>query len=1019
MNGVATTSPLDTLRGQRSVLLACEAIGWLHMTGKAHPDFLRQHGGQANAYDPKHWVTASGLDWAARLDWWKSSCGTPNLTLPQSLADFCQSFDAGSSAANLVGLLQAGHAMSSGIEKNLPGAASKYLAQDVPHLWLTTAFGHPARNVLADPPHLLAAGGWDDLITSVCKLLEEMKTLGSSSTADVNMWGSWREGAIGQSGWLRDAFLTTLAETRLPNNDVTLWDQSYVAAALFKAAVAGTILAGASDWSGLKQKTRWRVLTVGFGAEHYEARAVRIGDWAGSRQEIALFFDEVRRLVEVDTAIGSLLYRDDRVLAFTFPGLRDDGSETDPKSSLKDSAADGVRTLLEQEIDELARARSFETPPRCRLSSSTRSFISMAREVTTARAAVEVPLHRTWSVPKLEQAGGHVCPVCHVRQSGKANDKQITCKICRERRRGRLAAWKDTSGDTIWITEVADENDRVALLTLHLDLASWLDGSSLDSFRAQSIADWRRHNPLLSEYWQRDLGKRKDLDNPIKSATAHADLCSYVKQAVSNGRQLDNGDLVLANLHDGYRHAQSWPEFFAHIVEDRSQAPRWDDLDDVQRAEWLTHQLFRKHASPGRIHRLWRTTEQFFRELLSSFREAASREANRWRVRRLVLAPDPGNDWQDKETYRGTWIDAPDAPFEVLYRNESKDFITVCNLARILRGEQKVDALNGASIELTGDDGKARTLTINQASEATERLGTYSPLIVLEQSPERFRVLVPLSIAQACIQQALGKWEAELGSLWDRLPLRLGVVAFPRMTPYQAVVEAARNIEDALTANPIETWRVVDTRTRQGVTALSVVRPDGEPELVTVPTRTADGREDTFYPYCQVEGRRCRDAHDFAAPMAKNLIYRRMPALRTGDGIRVMPSGIATVFLDSTARRFDTPSVRPLSDWKRMLEIWRLIQERAPSLTAVRAMAAALADARSRWSEPDGRPGRDRLSETATRSWLDFVRALLSTEWSISGAVLDTLVEAARTGVLQESLTWHLQVLKLGMENES
>ena len=1010
MNGAATTSPLDTLRGQRSVLLACEAIGWLHMTGKAHPDFLRQHGGQANAYDPKHWVTASGLDWAARLDWWKTSCTTSNLTLPQTRTDFCQSFDAGSSAENLLGLLQAGHAMSSGIEKNLPGAASRYLGQDVTHLWLSTAFGHPVRNLLADPPDVLARGGWDDLITSVGRLLEEMKTLGSSSIADVNMWGSWREGAIGQSGWLRGAFLNTLAETRLPNNDVTLWDQSYVAAALFKAAVAGTILAGPGEWIGLKQKTRWRVLTVGFGAEHYEARAVRIGDWAGSRREIALFFDEVCRLVEVDTAIGSLLYRDDRVLAFTFPGLLD-GSETDPKSSLTDSAADGVRTLLEQEIDELARARAFETPPRCCLSSSTRSFISMARQVTSARAAVEIPLHRAWSVPKLEQAGGHVCPVCHVRQSGKANDKQSTCKLCRERRRGRLDAWKDTGGDTIWITEVADNNDRVALLTLHLDLASWLDGSSLDSFRAQSIVEWRQHNPVLG-------GQNNPIDRtcPLPSLRQHIE--SFVRQPKTNAQgKLD--DRVLASLHDGFRHETSLEEFFRKIVEDRSDAPTWNALDDAQRAEWLTHQLFRKHASPGRIHRLWRTTEQFFFELLSSFREAASREANRWRVRRLVLAPDPGNDWQDKETYRGTWIDAPDAPFEVLYRNESKDFITVCNLARILRREQKVDALNGASIELTGDDGTTRTLTIDKASEATERLGTYSPLIVLEQSPERFRVLVPLSVAQTCIAQALDKWETELGRVWDRLPLRVGVVAFPRKTPYQAVVEAARNIEDALTANPSETWRVVDARARQGVTALSVVRPDGEPELVTAPTRIADGREDAFYPYCQVEDRRCRDAHDFAAPMAKNLIYRRMPALRTGDGIRVMPSRIATVFLDSTARRFDTPSVRPLSDWKRMLEIWRLVQERAPSLTAVRAMAAALADARSRWSEPDGRPGSDWLRETATRSWLDFVRALLSKEWSVSGAALDTLVEAARTGVLQGSLTWHLQVLKLGMENES
>jgi hypothetical protein len=54
----------------------------------------------------------------------------------------------------------------------------------------------------------------------------------------LTRWLAWRESAIGKDSFIRRAFLSTLAETRLPNNDVTLWDQSYVAAALFKSAVA-------------------------------------------------------------------------------------------------------------------------------------------------------------------------------------------------------------------------------------------------------------------------------------------------------------------------------------------------------------------------------------------------------------------------------------------------------------------------------------------------------------------------------------------------------------------------------------------------------------------------------------------------------------------------------------------------------------------------------------------------------------------------------------------------------------
>ena len=43
----------DRLREHRPLLLACEAIGWLHMAGKARIDFLQMHGGQENGYDYK------------------------------------------------------------------------------------------------------------------------------------------------------------------------------------------------------------------------------------------------------------------------------------------------------------------------------------------------------------------------------------------------------------------------------------------------------------------------------------------------------------------------------------------------------------------------------------------------------------------------------------------------------------------------------------------------------------------------------------------------------------------------------------------------------------------------------------------------------------------------------------------------------------------------------------------------------------------------------------------------------
>ena len=275
----------ESLQRHRPLLLACETIGWLHMTGKARIDFLREHGGQRNNYDYKKWheQESSPFPWDNLLQWVKNNyqkSSANNIEWPATLTAFLSEHADGNSKPNLVGLLQAGHAMASGIEKNLPKDTSKYLSQTT-QMWMSSAFGHPVHNLLDDPPELLTGAGWKRLLQQIKKLLNELKGLGGNSSNDIDGWWRWRDGAVGFEGWLRKSFSSTLAETRLPNNDVTLFDQSYVAAALFKSAVAGAILEGKSfpwkikDKDGnekpndrLKQQTHWRLLTIGVGTEH-------------------------------------------------------------------------------------------------------------------------------------------------------------------------------------------------------------------------------------------------------------------------------------------------------------------------------------------------------------------------------------------------------------------------------------------------------------------------------------------------------------------------------------------------------------------------------------------------------------------------------------------------------------------------------------------------------------------------------------------------------------------------------
>lgn len=983
-------SPAETLRRHRALLLACEAIGWLHMAGKARAEFLREHGGQKTGYDDLGWHVQENppFPWDDLLKWVKDrfeKVDGAQIGWPSTLTDFLTKHRDREGAGPL-GLLQAAHGMASGIEKNLPTQAARYLGQDATHMWFASAFGQPIRNLLADPPEVLTEPGWQRLLSEVRRILEELGALASASTADVGTWRRWRESVIGPGSVLRTTFSSTVAETRLPNNEVTLWDQSYVAAALFKSAVAGAILNESFDWTqkNLKQTTRWCLLTVGMGSDHYEARAVRIGDWMGARTTIDAFFDAVCQFVEVDLAVGSLLYRDSSLCVLSFPGecSKDTTAALEPEK---------WEQALEREIERSAKELGLETPPYCRISEPTRSLVPMVKETRAARHALAVPVHRSWSISG-SAAGGHVCPVCLVRRNGSANDKQRPCEVCQKRRRGRLDAWFDgkLGPDTIWIDEVADADGRVALLTLSLDLEPWLEGTRLDALRTQAIGEWRKFNPTV-----------RSQANPIDASQPFTSLTAYVKGKLG---AYDKQDSVLGSLQEGYRRENDWPTFFAKTVEDRSDAPHWHELNDEQRARWLVHQLFCKLPSPGRIYRFWRRVQEYFAEMLGEFRDIAARDLNRWRVRRLVLVPDEtsaGAGWQDRGIYDGRLIDAP---VSFLYRQDHKAFVTACNLARLLRADEAAEALTDKEIRLRGDDRIERTLHVQHINDAGT-LGAYYPVLPLELSPLRFRVLVPLEAASVCLDRAVETWSEQFARVWDRLPLRAGVVAFPQKLPFQAVFEAARNMEDVLARPEGKTWRVVARDARLGVVALTLRRDDGSVELHTVPTALPDGRTDDFYPYLAVEDYNARFPRDFQHPEGQ--VYRHALDLRPGDGVRVQPARVATVFLDTTGLRFEPMATYPLAEWTRMRDVWRLVERTASNLSALRGAWSELNARWKSWREADGH-----WMSGGKEAWRDLARTVLADRLAVRGTALDALVEAADDETLAWALDWHMSVLK-------
>ena len=80
-----------------------------------------------------------------------------------------------------------------------------------------------------------------------------------------------------------------------------------------------------------------------------------------------------------------------------------------------------------------------------------------------------------------------ICPVCKIRKKNKGDER---CNCCKRRNETRIDKWLRNRRTTIWIDEIADVNNRYALLNLNFNLEKWLDGTMISTIFSQTYEDW-------------------------------------------------------------------------------------------------------------------------------------------------------------------------------------------------------------------------------------------------------------------------------------------------------------------------------------------------------------------------------------------------------------------------------------------------------------------------------------------------------------------------------------------------
>ncbi|AKB42528.1 CRISPR-associated protein Csx11 [Methanosarcina vacuolata] len=341
---------------------------------------------------------------------------------------------------------------------------------------------------------------------------------------------------------LVESFDYALGETRRPTNEVTLTEWSGIVAALYKSALAGSLLLGEkTDPLNLK----WQFLVIKFNSEQIWGNAQNIPILATRKEMLTKGLDRVKVLIEEKYPLGNEVYRDQNNSLYVvpnIPNLLEYTISEESKTQLKQLIANEFavdeehnfgfkgEVILTTDIDKQAwwgqepnneDKEKNEIPPIARI---------LSNDELCSPADVNA-VENFWK--DVSDCG--ICTISWLRPQGPTskgfNRKASDCWV--KRVTWRASEWYHSLDNTIWIDEVADSNGRICLLTGRLDLLEWLkpdgyistikvgsDANSKAILKTPSFARMHRIWRTTNKFWEDvkdDLAKKIGrVDNRLK-----------------------------------------------------------------------------------------------------------------------------------------------------------------------------------------------------------------------------------------------------------------------------------------------------------------------------------------------------------------------------------------------------------------------------------------------------------------------------------------------------------------------
>lgn len=445
-------------------------------------------------------------------------------------------------------------------------------------------------------------------------------------------------------------FSAALAETRIPNNDVSLWQHSYSTASIFKAMLAGHLLTDDAEYCDangdyILYKEKLAIIGICWSEDQLIGRSFRPAEILGRRLRLDTCVDKLKQNLETVHCLGNEIYRDRDGIYFLIPALSRDHENDRRIESALNNFLDEIGSVMNDSQGlggELEwQARYLEVGQQI-----SRLAEVVAGENEEVHLLADGPSQPHWVKEWQGKEGQEVCPRCGCRPvdlrpvvSGSEGDDTAggVCSRCIQyafdggkfrrdaayppanRQAQRLLATDGSSQylrfDLESFFNQEDDNDRsrrFALVQGLVDLRPMLSGRAFSSILA-----------IRPEWFSRPRGKND------QSSDVMNDWASLLAGTQSAWDELRTGN---GSVNEPSRHTMQQLFQDTYLCTDQDGRACGKDGDDKARNylrdtvltapfaqemqeehEKLVNYALRQHPAPSRLARVWHTTLAFSR----------------------------------------------------------------------------------------------------------------------------------------------------------------------------------------------------------------------------------------------------------------------------------------------------------------------------------------------------------------------------------------------------------------------